>query len=71
VLHLAIGRRDLPQQLNEREHLTPELHQRTNPSQKFLLDIEGATPKVMGYPPMPKQARTWTAAESVTTGDRR
>ena len=25
VLHLAIGRRDLPQQLNEREHLTPEL----------------------------------------------
>ena len=64
VLHLAIGRRDLPQQLNEREHLTPELHQRANPSQKYLLDIEGATPKVMGYPPMPKEVRTWTAAES-------
>ncbi len=65
VLHLAIGRRDLPQQLNEREHLTPELHSRANPSQKFLLDIEGATPKIMGYPPMPKEARVWTAAETV------
>ena len=65
VLHLAIGRRDLPQQLNEREHLTPELHDRTNAAQKFLLDIEGATPKVKGYPPMPKEARVWTAAESV------
>lgn len=65
VLHLAIGRRDLPQQLNEREHLTPELQARTNAAQKFLLDIEGATPKVKGYPPMPKEARVWTAAESV------
>jgi ectoine hydroxylase-related dioxygenase (phytanoyl-CoA dioxygenase family) len=69
VLHLAIGRRDLPQQLNEREHLTPELHARATPSQKFLLDIEGATPKVKGYPPMPKQARTWTAAETITIKD--
>ena len=65
VLHLAIGRRDLPQQLNEREHLTPELYERTNAAQRFLLDIEGATPKVKGYPPMPKEARVWTAAELV------
>jgi ectoine hydroxylase-related dioxygenase (phytanoyl-CoA dioxygenase family) len=65
VLHLAMARRDLPQQLNEREHLTPELFERTNPSQKFLLNIEGATPKVKGYPPIPKEARVWTAAESV------
>ena len=50
VLHLAIGRRDLPQQLNEREHLTPELYERTNAAQRFLLDIEGATPKVEGLP---------------------
>jgi ectoine hydroxylase-related dioxygenase (phytanoyl-CoA dioxygenase family) len=64
VLHLAIGRRDLPQQLNEREHLTPELYARTNPSQKFLLDIEGATPKVIGYPPLPSAARTWTAVDT-------
>ncbi|HEY3621340.1 MAG TPA: phytanoyl-CoA dioxygenase family protein [Roseiarcus sp.] len=69
VLHLAIGRRDLPQQLNEREHLTPELHTRTNPSQKFLLDIEGATPKVMGYPPLPSTVRTWTAVGNAA-GDR-
>ena len=60
VLHLAIGRRDMPQQFNEREHLTPELQTRANASQQFLLDIEGAKPKVMGYPPMPKEARVWT-----------
>ncbi len=65
VLHLAIGRRDLPQQLNEREHLTPELFDRTNPAQRFLLDIEGATPQVIGYPPIPKETRLWAAAESV------
>ena len=65
VLHLAIGRRDLPQQLNEREHLTKELFERSGPSQKFLLDIEGAEPKVYGYPPLPKEARLWTAAEAV------
>jgi ectoine hydroxylase-related dioxygenase (phytanoyl-CoA dioxygenase family) len=65
VLHLAIGRRDLPQQLNEREHLTQDLYERSNPSQKFLLDIEGEKPKVMGYPPLPKEARVWTAAETV------
>ena len=65
VLHLAIGRRDLPQQLNEREHLTPELLERSNPAQRFLLDIEGAEPKVFGYPPLPKEVRTWTAVEAV------
>jgi ectoine hydroxylase-related dioxygenase (phytanoyl-CoA dioxygenase family) len=65
VLRLAIGRRDLPPQLNEREHLTPDLYVRTNPSQKFLLDIEGATPRVMGYPPLPTSARTWAAVETV------
>jgi ectoine hydroxylase-related dioxygenase (phytanoyl-CoA dioxygenase family) len=65
VLHLAIGRRDLPQQLNEREHLTAELLNRTNAAQRYLLDIEGATPKVSGYPPLPKEVRVWTAAESV------
>ena len=65
VLHLAIGRRNLPQQLNEREHLTKELFERSGPSQKFLLDIEGAEPKVHGYPPLPKKARLWTAAKAV------
>jgi hypothetical protein len=65
ALHLAIGRRDLPQQLNEREHLTDALFQRSTPPQRFLLDIEGAEPKIHGYPPLPKEARTWTAVEAV------
>ena len=65
VLHLAIGRRDLPQQLNEREHLTPELLARSGPAQRYLLDIEGAEPRVFGYPPLPKEVRTWTAVEAV------
>lgn len=65
VLHLAIGRRDLPQQFNERANLTDDLYHRASPSQKFLLDIDGATPRVKGYPPMPKSARLWTAAETV------
>ncbi|MFL5332905.1 MAG: phytanoyl-CoA dioxygenase family protein [Geminicoccaceae bacterium] len=65
VLHLAIGRRDLPQQLNEREHLTSELLERSGPAQRFLLDIEGAEPRVFGYPPLPKEVKTWTAVEAV------
>jgi ectoine hydroxylase-related dioxygenase (phytanoyl-CoA dioxygenase family) len=65
VLHLAIGRRDLPAQLNEREHLTPDLLARTSPSQQFLLDIVGATPKVVGYPPLPTSAPTWASIETV------
>ncbi len=70
VLHLAIGRRDIPQQLDERAHLTPELLNRSGPAQRFLLDIEGAEPKVFGYPPMPKEARVWTAHETVIGGGR-
>lgn len=65
VLHLAIGRRDLPQQLNEREHLTSELLERSSPAQRYLLDIEGAEPQVFGYPPLPENARTWTGVEAV------
>jgi ectoine hydroxylase-related dioxygenase (phytanoyl-CoA dioxygenase family) len=67
VLHLFIGRRDLPQQLVERDHVTPELLARTNAAQRYLLDIEGAEAKVIGYPPMPKEARVWTAAETPGT----
>ena len=65
VLHLAIGRRDIPQQLVEREHLTDALWQRSSPPQRFLLDIEGAEPSVHGYPPLPTEARVWTAADMV------
>lgn len=69
VLHLAIGRRDLPQQLNEREHLTADLHRRSSPAQRYFLDIEGAEPKLDSYPPLPKEARTWTAVEAVDAQD--
>jgi ectoine hydroxylase-related dioxygenase (phytanoyl-CoA dioxygenase family) len=65
VLHLAIGRRDLPQQLDEREHLTVALFERSGPAQRFLLDIEGARPKVTGYPPLPRTARKWHTVETV------
>jgi ectoine hydroxylase-related dioxygenase (phytanoyl-CoA dioxygenase family) len=66
VLHLFIGRRDMQQQLVERDHVTPELLARTNAAQRYLLDIEGAEAKVMGYPPLPKEARVWVAAETPT-----
>ncbi len=65
VLHLAIGRRDLPQQLDERAHLTRALFERATPAQRFLLDIEGAEPKLSGYPPLPEKARVWTAAATI------
>jgi len=62
VLHLAIGRRDCPQQLNEREHLTRELFERASPAERFLLDIEGATPVVDDPFEIPKDPRLWKAA---------
>lgn len=64
VLHLAISRRNLPQQLVEREHLTPALHERSTAGQRYLLNIEGAQPVVFGYPPMPSDPRVWTAFEA-------
>ena len=65
VLHLAIGRRDIPQQFNEREHLTQALHDRAGPAERFLLDIEGATPTVDDPLAIPDDARVWKAAEAV------
>jgi ectoine hydroxylase-related dioxygenase (phytanoyl-CoA dioxygenase family) len=61
VLHLAIARRDVPQQHVERDHLTPELLERSTPAMRYLLDIEDAEPKVFGYPPLPDRAATWVA----------
>jgi hypothetical protein len=40
VLHLTYTRRDLPQQLVQREYLTPALYERMSPAHRFLLDIE-------------------------------
>jgi len=68
VLHLAIGRRDCPQQLNEREHLTRALYERSTPAERFLLDIEGATPVVDDPLAPPVEARLWKAADAVVVG---
>ena len=40
VLHLTYTRRDLPQQLTQRDYLTEGLYQRMVRSQRFLLNIE-------------------------------
>lgn len=68
VLHLAIGRRDCPQQLNEREHLTQALFDRSSPVERYLLDIEGATPVVDDPLAPPTDARLWKAADAVVVG---
>jgi hypothetical protein len=67
VLHIASGRRDVPQQHVERNFVTPELLARSTAAQKYLLDIEDADAKVFGYPPLPKDPRTWTAADTPGT----
>jgi ectoine hydroxylase-related dioxygenase (phytanoyl-CoA dioxygenase family) len=40
VLHLTYTRRDLPQQLVQLDHLTPDLYTRMPPAHRFLLEIE-------------------------------
>jgi ectoine hydroxylase-related dioxygenase (phytanoyl-CoA dioxygenase family) len=64
VLHLAIGRRDIPQQMVERDHLTKFLADRATPAMRYLLDIEGAEPKFFSYPPLPEKAPEWVAVDT-------
>lgn len=40
VLHLSYTRRDLPQQLVQRDYLTRELYERLSPAHRFLMDVE-------------------------------
>ncbi|MEM7753570.1 MAG: phytanoyl-CoA dioxygenase family protein [Pseudomonadota bacterium] len=40
VLHLTYTRRDLPQQLYQRDYLSEALYQRLSPAQRFLFDVE-------------------------------
>ena len=40
MLHLTYTRRDLPQQLTQLDHLTPELYRRMSPAHRFLMEIE-------------------------------
>jgi hypothetical protein len=49
VLHLTYTRRDLPQQLTQRDYLTEPLYERMIPAQRYLLDIE----------PLPANATVW------------
>jgi ectoine hydroxylase-related dioxygenase (phytanoyl-CoA dioxygenase family) len=44
LLHLAVGKRDIPQQFSQRDHLTPSLAKRASAAERYLLDIEGAEP---------------------------
>jgi ectoine hydroxylase-related dioxygenase (phytanoyl-CoA dioxygenase family) len=55
VLHLAISRRDVTQQTIGTDHLTEALYLRANPAQKYLLGIDEATPRIKGYPPLPRK----------------
>lgn len=44
MLHLTYTRRDLPQQLLQLDHLTPELYNRMSPVKRYLLEIEPPKP---------------------------
>jgi hypothetical protein len=60
VLHLTYTRRDLPQQLTQRDYLTEALYERMSPAHRFLMDIE---PQVEGQhvarQPKGAEARNW------------
>jgi hypothetical protein len=61
VLHLTYTRRDLPQQLTQRDYLTDGLYARMTPAERFLLDIEPAAvgEVVIRQPERPKVAADW------------
>ncbi len=40
MLHLTYTRRDLPQQLVQRDYLTQDLYERLSPAHRFLMDVE-------------------------------
>ncbi len=50
VLHLTYTRRDLPQQLVQRDYLTEALYRRMSPAHRFLMDIEPAEPGQVAAP---------------------
>jgi ectoine hydroxylase-related dioxygenase (phytanoyl-CoA dioxygenase family) len=43
MLHLSFTRRDLPQQLVQRDYMTPALDQRLTPALRYLLEVEPMT----------------------------
>ena len=56
VLHLSYTRRDLPQQLYQRDYLTKDLYQRLGPEQRYLFDIEPLPDNAAETGRMPKRA---------------
>ncbi len=69
MLHLTYTRRDLPQQLVQRDHLTPELYDRAGPVHRYLMDIEG--PRPTEAPRVRREIRTWAVAEPEDADARR
>jgi hypothetical protein len=61
VLHLTYTRRDLPQQLTQRDYLTDALYERMSPAERYLLDIEPLAPgdMVIRQPERSKEAGWW------------
>lgn len=57
VLHLTYTRRDLPQQLVQRDHLTPALYERMSPAHRYLLDIEPLPANALADPALQKAGR--------------
>ena len=55
VLHLTYTRRDLPQQLYQRDFLTKELYERMSPPQRWLMDIEPDADSAAEAGRMPKR----------------
>lgn len=61
VLHLTYTRRNLPQQLYQRDYLTRELYERLSPAHQFLFDVEPLPDAAQETGRMPKRAggSTW------------
>ena len=61
VLHLTYTRRDLAQQLYQRDYLTKELYGRLSPAQRFLFDVEPMSQQAADTGRMPKRdgASSW------------
>ena len=62
VLHLTYTRRDLPQQLVQREHLVPATYDRMSDVQRYLLDIEPMAPgAILQSARAPGASKDWWA----------
>lgn len=62
VLHLTYTRRDLPQQLVQREHLVPSTYERMSDVHRYLLDIEEVAPgAILQSARAPGASKDWWA----------